>query len=306
MNKKRLGGAWLWPVLASITAVIALLLIVMLLREYRKNNVLTHQLSNIEARLDAWVAEQTAQASSSASCPQATLPLADQTLQQICSAYMAYAQSNDKGVETLVSLRLEQDIQHKYAYLFQVISLGKQDTTQLSRLMLERESVLNAPVQGYFTQPEELQAVIEEQQSMLAGIDAQVRNLLGEQAYQKYELLNDSGFEQYQLEQFGQSLPPENQLASEQRGQLLLSKLQYQQKFEQQLALAGEGETVDAAKVTEALNTYRAAYYSDSAAVLNPVQLVQLKAFEDAQFDALLSSLNVQLLGAESSQAVAD
>lgn len=304
MNKQRAYRAGFWPSLAGLFALIALVLVIMWFREHHKGAALARQLHNIEGRLDAWVAEQGAQASSAQSCPQASLPLADQTLQQICSAYMAYAQSNDKGIESLISVRLEQDIQQKYAFLFQAITLGKQDAAQLSRLMIERESVLNAPVQGYFTQPEELQAVIDEQQGLLANIDAEVRELLGEQVYHKYELLNDSGFEQYQLEQFSQSLTAENQVTGEQKGQLLLSKLQYQQKFEQQLAQLGEA--ADAEKVKDALSAFKAAYYSDGAAVLSPVQLVQLKAFEDAQFDALFQSLSLQLMEASSSQPVAE
>ncbi|HEY7771865.1 MAG TPA: hypothetical protein VIC26_01685 [Marinagarivorans sp.] len=260
----------------------------------------------LEARLS--VAEEAPEQPSA--CPESGLPLADQTLQQICSAYLAYAQSQraDDRVDAFVSARLEQDIQQKYAFLLQAVALGKQDSEQLIQLLLERESILNAPVQGYFAKPEDRQELIAEQQLLLGEIDGRVREVLGQEAYNKYELLKDSGFEQYQLEQFSQSLQPSEQISTEQQSQLLLAKLQYRQVFDQQLAQWQQGatgsevapaESVDMARLREALETFKTAYYSDSAALLSTAQLKHLKAYENAQFDALLNSYRAQVPAGE-------
>jgi hypothetical protein len=237
-------------------------------------------------------------------------PLADQTLKQICSAYHDYAETEQISnlVDNLVAERIARDIEHKYSYLFQVMTLGKQDSAQLTQLMADREAVLNAPVQGYFADPDELQAIIDEQRTLLETIDGQVRALLNDNLYNKYDLLKNSDLEQFQIEQFSQGLEADQQISLEQKSQLLIAKLQYKKQFEQQLIsieehFSGSSQfssenavgDFDFERIAEAFEAFKAAYYSDSAAVLNQTQLTRLKAFEDAQFDALFQSLQRQL-----------
>lgn len=190
----------------------------------------------------------------------------------------------------------------KYQLLLQSLTLSAEDVEAIIRLFTRREALLNAPVQDYYAKQADIEALIQKQQEALENLDAQVDQLLGPDDREKYHLLKNSDFAQFQLKQLQQGLEGPTLLTQQQKGDLLLSKMNHQQNFEKAIAvlLAHNSQSQSPSESQQLLNAalenYKNAYFSDSSAVLGEEQFMRFKAFESAQFEALLYSLELQVI----------
>ncbi|WP_394201152.1 hypothetical protein [Marinagarivorans algicola] len=253
-----------------------------------------------------------------ASCQPSSLAPAVKPFDEMAMAAMCapYINERDTNIDAKPIMNAEQSqriVLQKYRLLLQALTLAPKDTETLMALFAQREALLNAPVQDYYASQKQVDSLIMEQQEALTALDMQVYNILGDEESEKYTLLKDSDFAQYQLSQLQQGLSGASALTTEQQSQLLLSKLTHQREFERTVAglVADHNSTsrynpVNANSrnsmarshqqaLKNALQAYKRAYLSDSAAFLGEEQFTRLKAFEGAQFEALLESLQQQV-----------
>ncbi|WP_053980592.1 hypothetical protein [Marinagarivorans algicola] len=253
-----------------------------------------------------------------ASCQPSSLAPAVKPFDEMAMAAMCapYINERDTNIDAKPIMNAEQSqriVLQKYRLLLQALTLAPKDTETLMALFAQREALLNAPVQDYYASQKQVDSLIMEQQEALTALDMQVYDILGDEESEKYTLLKDSDFAQYQLSQLQQGLSGASALTTEQQSQLLLSKLTHQREFERTVAglVADHNSTsrynpVNANSrnsiarshqqaLKNALQAYKRAYLSDSAAFLGEEQFTRLKAFEGAQFEALLESLQQQV-----------
>lgn len=230
-------------------------------------------------------------------------PLAEQTLQELCIAYVDHFSAKEvqavKGreVDSWVSERLSHNVRQKYRLLLAMLSLSAQEKELLISLLVDRESLLNAPTHTYFAGPDD--SLIAEQQAALTDVDDRIAALLSADDKASFELLKDSEYEQYQLQSFQSSLPDSQKLNVDQQAQLLKLKRQGIQQLYlalEQLHLEGD-DTTEAKKrrLLELVNQYKQSYFQEAAMLLSEGQLEELKIFDEAVFGQVYQSLAVQL-----------
>ncbi|WP_054113659.1 hypothetical protein [Marinagarivorans algicola] len=243
----------------------------------------------------------------------AVKPFDEMAMAAMCAPYINERDTNIDAKPIMNAEQSQRIVLQKYRLLLQALTLAPKDTETLMALFAQREALLNAPVQDYYASQKQVDSLIMEQQEALTALDMQVYNILGDEESEKYTLLKDSDFAQYQLSQLQQGLSGASALTTEQQSQLLLSKLTHQREFERTVAglVADHNSTsrynpVNANSrnsmarshqqaLKNALQAYKRAYLSDSAAFLGEEQFTRLKAFEGAQFEALLESLQQQV-----------
>lgn len=243
----------------------------------------------------------------------AVKPFDEMAMAAMCAPYINERDTNIDAKPIMNAEQSQRIVLQKYRLLLQALTLAPKDTETLMALFAQREALLNAPVQDYYASQKQVDSLIMEQQEALTALDMQVYDILGDEESEKYTLLKDSDFAQYQLSQLQQGLSGASALTTEQQSQLLLSKLTHQREFERTVAglVADHNSTsrynpVNANSrnsmarshqqaLKNALQAYKRAYLSDSAAFLGEEQFTRLKAFEGAQFEALLESLQQQV-----------
>lgn len=267
-----------------------------------------------------------------ATCPPSPVAPAAAQLDEVAMATMCapYINERDANIDVQPVMSAEQGqriVLQKYQLLLQALTLAPKDAEALIALFMQREALLNAPVQDYYASQEQVDSLIIEQQEALTALDTQIHNILGDDDSEKYTLLKDSDFAQYQLSQLQQGLEGASALSTDQQSQLLLSKLTHQREFERTVAglVASSNSISNSANsninvnasvnsdtragmaaqegrgthyqqaLNNALQAYKRAYLSDSAAFLGEEQFTRLKAFEGAQFEALFESLQQQI-----------
>lgn len=277
--------------------------------EFKQNKALSFKVQQLEyqlARRD--VASAQLELIPQANCKKLEFAAIAAYLDNIDAAQTRCQSHNDVSV-TQIDLGAVSSAQshrialEKYQLLLQSLTLAPEDLEAVITLFTRREALLNAPVQDYYADQAAIEALIQKQQEALANLDVQVAQLLSPDDREKYNLLKNSDFAQFQLNQLQQGLEESELLTQQQKGDLLLSKMAHQQNFEKAMAALlahnSQAQSLEESKqlLNAALEKYKNAYFSDSSAVLGEEQFLRFKAFESAQFEALLRSLEQQISG---------
>ncbi|HCS64761.1 MAG TPA: hypothetical protein DIW64_12190 [Cellvibrio sp.] len=195
---------------------------------------------------------------------------------------------------------LNRTLEKKYSLLMSQLGLAGQARTQLQELLLQREQILGATSIGYYSSQAETEEAIRKQQESLAEIDRQIAQLLSTpEDRTTYELLKDSAYEQYQMNNFFDQMQAESPIPPEKRDALLISKLEQKQEFTRYLETTGqtimnapEGEKPFLIeKAQEALQDYKNNYLATARATLNEAQFETLRDHEQKHFDEMWESL---------------
>jgi hypothetical protein len=197
---------------------------------------------------------------------------------------------------------LQRAVSQKYGIVLGGLSLSGHDERNLQDLLLERERILGASTVGYHSTPEEITANLSQQQELLAEIDHKIAQLLGPEEAEQYDLLKDSGFEQYQMSGFYEELGGKETVPQEAQRKLLLAKLEQKQNFSSALddlnadfEQQPDEREATLKKMQEAVNDYKENYLRQARDLLTPEQFDQLREFEQQQYDEMWSSLEAGL-----------
>ncbi len=195
---------------------------------------------------------------------------------------------------------LQRTLEKKYTLLMSKLGLAGQARNQLQELLMQREQILGATSIGYYSSQAETEEAIRKQQESLAEIDQQIAQLLSTpEDRTTYELLKDSAYEQYQMNNFFDQVQADAPIPAEKRNALLISKLEQKQKFTQYLETTGqtianapEGERPFLIeKAQEALQDYKDNYLATARATLSEAQFEALRDYEQRHFDEMWESL---------------
>jgi len=195
---------------------------------------------------------------------------------------------------------LNRTLEKKYALLMSRLGLAGQARSQLQELLLQREQILGASSIGYYSSQADTEEAIRKQQESLAEIDRQIAQLLNSPEDRKtYDLLKDSAYEQYQMNNFFDQVQANAPIPTEKREALLLSKLEQKQEFARYLETTGHTISNASAaekpflieKAQEALQDYKNNYLTTARATLNEAQFEALRDHEQKHFDEMWESL---------------
>lgn len=195
---------------------------------------------------------------------------------------------------------LNRTLEKKYALLMSQLGLAGQARSQLQELLLQREQILGASSIGYYSSQADTEEAIRKQQESLAEIDRQIAQLLSSPEDRKtYDLLKDSAYEQYQMNNFFDQVQADSPIPAEKRDVLLLSKLEQKQEFARYLETAGQTITGASAeekpflieKAQEALHDYKDNYLATARANLSETQYDALREHEQKHFEEMWESL---------------
>lgn len=195
---------------------------------------------------------------------------------------------------------LSRTLEKKYALLMTQLGLSGQSRSQLQDLLLQREQILGASSIGYYSSQADTEEAIRKQQESLAEIDRQIAQLLNSPEDRKtYELLKDSAYEQYQMNNFFDEVQADKPIPNEKRDALLLSKLEQKQEFSRYLETAGQTIANASAeekpflieKAHEALHDYKDNYLNNARTNLSEDQYDALREHEQKHFEEMWESL---------------
>ncbi|AQT59062.1 hypothetical protein [Cellvibrio sp. PSBB023] len=195
---------------------------------------------------------------------------------------------------------LTRTLEKKYALLMSRLGLSGQARNQLQELLLQREQILGATSIGYYSSQADTEAAIRKQQESLAEIDRQIAQLLDSPEDRKtYELLKDSAYEQYQMNDFFDRAQGGSAIPTEKRELLLLSKLEQKQEFTHYLEMTGQRINAAPAeekpflieKAREALHDYKDNYLNTARTTLDEAQYNALREYEQQHFEDMWESL---------------
>lgn len=195
---------------------------------------------------------------------------------------------------------LTRTLEKKYALLMSQLGLAGYIRNQLQDLLLQREQILGASSIGYYSSQADTEEAIRKQQESLTEIDRQIAQLLSSPEDRKtYELLKDSAYEQYQMNNFFDQVQADSPIPTEKRDLLLLSKLEQKQEFSRYLETTGQTIANASAeekpflmeKAHEALHDYKDNYLATARANLNQAQYDALREHEQKHFDEMWESL---------------
>lgn len=195
---------------------------------------------------------------------------------------------------------LKRTLEKKYTLLMSRLGLAGQVRNELQELLLQREQILGASSIGYYSSQADTEEAIRKQQESLAEIDRQIAQLLSSPEDRKtYDLLKDSAYEQYQMNNFFDQVQADSPIPAEKRDLLLLSKLEQKQEFSQYLETTGQTIANASAeekpflieKAHEALHDYKDNYLATARENLNEAQYDALREHEQKHFDEMWESL---------------
>lgn len=195
---------------------------------------------------------------------------------------------------------LNRTLEKKYALLMSRLGLAGQARDALQELLFQREQILGASSIGYYSSQADTEEAIRKQQESLAEIDSQIALLLNSPDDRKtYDLLKDSAYEQYQMNNFFDQVQADSPIPTEKRDLLLLSKLEQKQEFSRYLETTGqtianasvEEKPFLIEKAHEALHDYKDSYLATARANLNQAQYDALREHEQKHFDEMWESL---------------
>lgn len=195
---------------------------------------------------------------------------------------------------------LNRTLEKKYSLLMSRLGLAGQARDELQELLLHREQILGASSIGYYSSQADTEEAIRKQQESLAEIDRQIAQLLASPEDRKiYDLLKDSAYEQYQMNNFFDQVQAKSPIPAEKRDALLLSKLEQKQEFARYLETTGqtianaspEEKPYLIEKAHEALHDYKDNYLATARENLNEAQYDSLREHEQKHFDEMWESL---------------
>lgn len=195
---------------------------------------------------------------------------------------------------------LNRTLEKKYSLLMSQLGLAGQARNQIQELLFKREQILGASSIAYYSSQADTEEAIRKQQESLAEIDRQIAQLLSSpEDITTYELLKDSAYEQYQMNNFFDQVQADAPIPAEKRNALLISKLEQKQEFMrylettgQMIANAAEGERPFLIeKAQEALQNYKDNYLATARATLTQAQFEALRDYEQKHFDEMWESL---------------
>jgi len=195
---------------------------------------------------------------------------------------------------------LNRTLEKKYSLLMSRLGLAGQARDELQELLLHREQILGASSIGYYSSQADTEEAIRKQQESLAEIDRQIAQLLASPEDRKtYDLLKDSAYEQYQMNNFFDQVQADSPIPAEKRDALLLSKLEQKQEFARYLETTGqtianaspEEKPYLIEKAHEALHDYKDNYLATARENLNEAQYDSLREHEQKHFDEMWESL---------------
>ena len=195
---------------------------------------------------------------------------------------------------------LQRTLEKKYSLLMNRLGLSGGARDNLQQLLTQREQILGASSIGYYSSQAETEEAVRRQQESLAEIDRQIAQLLSSPEDRKtYDLLKDSAYEQYQMNNFFDQVQGEFPIPVEKREALLISKLEQKQEFMRYLESTGtsiQNAPADERpflieKAHEALHDYKDNFLSNARANLTPEQFDALREQEQKQYEEMWESL---------------
>ncbi len=195
---------------------------------------------------------------------------------------------------------LKRTLEKKYSLLMSRLALSGLAQSELQGLLEQREQILNASSIGYYSSQKEIEEAVSRQQQGLAEIDRQIAQMLGSPEDRKtYDLLKDSAYEQYQMNNFFDEAQGASPIPSEKREALLLSKLEQKQEFTRYMEATGtsiqnasaEEKPYMIEKAHEALHDYKDNFLNSARGNLTSDQYDALREREQKQFDEMWESL---------------
>jgi predicted membrane metal-binding protein len=180
-------------------------------------------------------------------------------------------------------------VEHKYRYIYPDLDDPQEPVKEMLRQLL--------------TEWEQLAAIEPRNAEQLAGIEAQIGELLGADGYQKFQLLKDSDPEQHHLREYGKSVEEYAPLTPQQDQAILLAKLKHKQTYKMALVEAGFYQTTWTAEERaraetlsrQALDRYKNSYLSEVRQFLSARQFTLLSSYETTEFNWELQRLQQQM-----------
>lgn len=195
---------------------------------------------------------------------------------------------------------LKRTLEKKYSLLMSRLALSGLAQSELQALLEQREQILNASSIGYYSSQKEIEEAVTRQQQGLAEIDRQIAHLLSSPEDRKtYDLLKDSAYEQYQMNNFFDETQGSSPIPADKREALMLSKLEQKQEFTRYMEATGaniqrasaEEKPYMIEKAHEALHDYKDNFLKSARNNLTPDQYDALREREQKQFDEMWESL---------------
>lgn len=216
------------------------------------------------------------------------------------SAQPAGTPAQTTNLSVMQQENLKRTLEKKYSLLMSRLGLSGLAQSELQSLLEQREQILNASSIGYYSSQKEIEEAVNRQQQGLADIDRQIAQLLSSPEDRKtYDLLKDSAYEQYQMNNFFDEAQGSSPIPTEKREALLISKLEQKQEFMRYMEASGSSIQNASAeekpflieKAHEALHDYKDNFLNNARANLTPDQYDALREREQKQFDEMWESL---------------
>ncbi len=216
------------------------------------------------------------------------------------SAQPASTPAQTTNLSIMQQENLKRTLEKKYSLLMSRLGLSGLAQSELQSLLEQREQILNASSIGYYSSQKEIEEAVNRQQQGLADIDRQIAQLLSSPEDRKtYDLLKDSAYEQYQMNNFFDEAQGSSPIPTEKREALLISKLEQKQEFMRYMEASGssiqnastEEKPFLIEKAHEALHDYKDNFLNNARANLTPDQYDALREREQKQFDEMWESL---------------
>ncbi|QEY14705.1 hypothetical protein D0C16_01175 [Cellvibrio sp. KY-GH-1] len=216
------------------------------------------------------------------------------------SAQPASTPAQTTNLSIMQQENLKRTLEKKYSLLMSRLGLSGLAQSELQSLLEQREQILNASSIGYYSSQKEIEEAVNRQQQGLGDIDRQIAQLLSSPEDRKtYDLLKDSAYEQYQMNNFFDEAQGSSPIPTEKREALLISKLEQKQEFMRYMEASGssiqnastEEKPFLIEKAHEALHDYKDNFLNNARANLTPDQYDALREREQKQFDEMWESL---------------
>ncbi len=289
-----------------LSIILAVLLLLVSARYgvlYLDNQILQQQLAQQQTDFDARLQQERDNYQKKIDSLQEFIAFGQNALQPANKTVVAAPALTSSKLNEFASIQqenLNRTLEKKYALLMSKLGLAGQVRNQLQELLLQREQILGASSIGYYSSQADTEEAIRKQQESLAEIDRQIAQLLSSPEDRKtYDLLKDSAYEQYQMNNFFDQVQADTPIPPEKRDALLLSKLEQKQEFTRYLENAGQtilnapdGEKPFLIeKAHEALHDYKDNYLTTARANLNEAQYDALREHEQKHFEEMWESL---------------
>lgn len=201
--------------------------------------------------------------------------------------------------EEEVYRNLENNFNKKYSLLMAKLKLSSLEQENVKELLISREKIINSNGVGHFSSDQDIQLFIKNQQSALADIDNNMSSILSKDDFNTYDLLKDSSYEQFQMNNFYSQLGEGVNVSEEVQTELLLSKLEQKKVFFYELEglsrdiknSSSEEKQYFIDQAHKTLHNYKDEYLRNARLTLTDVQFSELREFEKKHFDEMWESL---------------